>query len=135
MKNMIPLRTSLWLLAINAAIAILSAGCAAPEQHSFNQDFGAQLPVNPMYYIHDEDATHFRITVHQGINSTGVERVANLKEAASDIAKAESKRLGWEKWQLDYIREYNQGWMHVVVAEVTRVKYIAPTFPQAGGNP
>ncbi len=98
-------------------------------------DFGAQLPVKPMYYIHDEDAVHFRITVHQGVNSTGVERVANLKEAASDIAKAESKRLGWEKWQLDYISEHEQGWMHVVVAEVTRVKYIAPSFPQSGGNP
>jgi hypothetical protein len=135
MKNTIQLRWTPWLLAINAAIAILAAGCAAPEEHSFNQDFGAQLPVKPMYSIHDEDAVHFRITVHQGVNSTGVERVANLKEAASDIAKAESKRLGWEKWQLDYISEHEQGWMHVVVAEVTRVKYIAPTFPQSGGNP
>jgi hypothetical protein len=58
----------------------------------------------------------------------------NLKEAATDIAKAESNRLGWEKWQLDYIREYNQGRMHIVVAEVTREKYPAPTFPGAGGN-
>jgi hypothetical protein len=135
MKNTIQLRWTPWLLAINAAIAVLAAGCAAPEQHSFNHDFGEQLPVNPMYYIHDEDATHFRITVHQSTPSAGTERVINVKNAASTIAKAESQRLGWEKWQLDYIREYDQGWMHIVVAEVTREKYIAPTFPGAGSNP
>jgi hypothetical protein len=135
MKKIIPLRWTLWLLAINAVIAILAAGCAAPEQHSFNQNFGAQLPVNPMYYIHDEDAVHFRITVHQSTHSTGVERVTNLKEAATDIAKAECKRRGWEKWQLNYISEHDQGWMHIVVAEVTREKYLAPTFPGASGNP
>ncbi len=135
MKKIIRLRWTLWLLSINAAIAVLANGCAAPEQHSFNHDFGEQLPVNPMYYIHDEDATHFRITVHQGTPSKQVERVTNIKEAASTIAKAESQRLGWEKWQLNYIQEHDQGWMHVVVAEVTREKYIAPTFPQAGGNP
>jgi hypothetical protein len=135
MKKITRLRWTLWLLSINAAIAILANGCTAPEQHSFNHDFGEQLPVNPMYYIHDEDATHFRITVHQGTPSTGAERVINVKDAASTIAKAESQRLGWEKWQLNYIQERDQGWMHIVVAEVTREKYIAPTFPQAGGNP
>jgi hypothetical protein len=123
------------LLAINAAIAILAAGCATPEQHSFNHDFGEQFPVNPMYSIQNVDATHFRITVHQSTPSKQMDRVINLKDAASIIAKAESQRLGWEKWQLDYINEHDQGWMHIVVAEVTREKYIAPAFPQAGGNP
>jgi len=123
-----------WLLAINATVAALLSGCASPQEHSFNSDFGEALPIRPMYYIHDETAQHFRITVNQGTPSTGAERVLNIKEAASTIAKAESQRLGWEKWQLNYIREDNQGWMHVVVAEVTREKYVAPTFPQAGTN-
>jgi len=135
MKNIIQLRWTTWLLAINAAIAILVAGCAAPEQHSFNQDFGEQLPVKPMYSIQNMDATHFRITVHQGTPSKQVERVTNLKDAAATIAKAEAQRLGWEKWQLDYINEHDQGWIHYVVAEVTREKYIAPALPQAGGKP
>jgi len=87
-----------------------------------------------MYYIYDENDQHFRINVHQGTPSNGAERVLNVKEAASTIAKAESQRLGWEKWQLNYIQERNQGWMHVVVAEVTREKYVAPTFPGAATN-
>ena len=135
MNVTIRLRWTAWLLSISAGIAILTGGCAAPEQHSFNHDFGETLPVKPMYSIQTVDATHFRITVHQGTSSTGAERVINLKNAASTIARAESQRLGWEKWQLNYIHEYDQGWMHVVVAEVTRVKYIAPTFPQTGGSP
>ena len=140
MKRTIRLRWTLWLLTINAAIALLFSGCATPPEHSFNGDFGEQLPVKPMYYIQDRDATHYTITVHQGTPSTGAERVLNVKEAASTIANAESRRRGWEKWQLDYIRQGNQGWMYVVVAEVTRQKYVAPTFPGAnanspGGNP
>ena len=135
MKNTIQLRWAPWLLAINAAIAVLAAGCAAPEQHSFNHDFGEQFPVKPMYSIRTMDATHFRITVHQGTPSKQVERVTNLKDAAATIAKSEAQRLGWEKWNLDYIHEYDQGWIHYVVAEVTREKYIAPTYPQAGGKP
>jgi hypothetical protein len=120
-----------WLLAINAAVAMFAAGCATQKEHSFNDDFGAQLPAKPMYFIHDENDRHFIITVHQGVNSAGAERVINIKDAASAIAKAESQRLGWEKWDLNYIREYDQGWMRVVVADVTRVKYVPPTFPGA----
>jgi hypothetical protein len=134
MKKIIRLRWTPWLLSINAAIAVSFCGCATPPEHSFNNDFGEQLPVKPMYYIQDGDATHYTITVHQGTPSTGVERILNVKEAATTIAKAESQRRGWEKWQLDYIQERNQGWMHVEVAEVTREKYVAPTFPGANNN-
>ncbi len=88
-----------------------------------------------MYSIQDEDAGHFTITVHQGTPSAGAERLLDVKEAASTVAKAESQRLGWEKWQLNYIQERNQGWMHVVVAEVTREPYIQPSFPQSNNNP
>ena len=120
MKNTFTLRRAPWLLSINLGVAILFSGCSTPEQHSFNSDFNEKLPVNPMYSIQDKDADHFIIRVHQGTPSTGAERVINVKEAASTIAKAESQKRGWEKWELNYIREQNQGWMHVVVAEVTR---------------
>jgi hypothetical protein len=109
----------LGLLPIIVAAVIFFSGCATPE-HSFNGDYNENLPVSPRYYIHDENADHFLITVHQGKPSNGAERVINVKEAASTIAKAEGKRLGWEKWDLNYIQERDQGWMHVVIAEVTR---------------
>jgi len=120
MKPLIQLRWTLWLLSINAGIVLLLSGCATPEQHSFNSDYNENLPVKPMYNIHDENANRFLITVNQGTPSNGAERVINVKEAASTIAKAECKRLGWEKWDLNYIQERNQGWMHVVIAEITR---------------
>ncbi len=120
MKKIIALTP--WLLSINAALALLVSGCATPESHAFNQDFGENLPAKPMYYIKDENEKHFIIQVHQGTPSAGAERVLNLKEAATAVAKAECQRLGWEKWQLNYISERDQGWMHVVVAEVVRDK-------------
>jgi hypothetical protein len=109
-----------WLLSINVAVAVLFSGCASPEEHSFNQDFNDNLPVNPMYYIHDEDANCFFVTVHQGTPSTGAERVINVKVAATAVAEKECHRLGWKKWDLNYIQERNQGWMHIVIAKVTR---------------
>ena len=120
MKKTIRLRWTPWLLSINAAVAVLVGGCATPEQHSFNRDFSENLPTQPNYYIQNEDAGHFTVTVHQGTPSTGAERVINIKEAASTIAKAECQRRGWDKWQLNYIQERDQGWMHIVIAEVTR---------------
>ena len=120
MNMIFRLRQMLWLLAINLGIAILFSGCSTPEQHSFNSDYNENLPVKPTYSIEDKDANHYIIRVHQGSPSTGAERILNVKEAASTIAKAESQRRGWDKWQLNYIQEQNQGWMHIVVAEITR---------------
>jgi hypothetical protein len=119
-KKTLRLRWTLWLLPINVVAVILFTGCATPEQHSFNSEYNENLPVSPMYNIHDENPDRFLITVNQGKPSNGAERVINVKEAASTIAKAECKRLGWEKWDLNYIQERNVGWMHVVIAEVTR---------------
>ncbi|HEY5043463.1 MAG TPA: hypothetical protein VIK53_15840 [Verrucomicrobiae bacterium] len=135
MKKSIRLCRTPWLLSINAAVAVLISGCATPKEHSFNDDFGENLPTKPIYYIQNEDADHFRFTVHQGTPSSGAERITNIKQAATAIAKAESERLGWKKWQLNYIQERNEGWMHTVIAEVTREKYVEPTFPKAGDNP
>lgn len=134
MKSTIRPRWTLWLLSISAAVAVLFSGCATQKERSFNSDFGESLPAQPMYFIQDEDATQFTIHVHQGTHATADERVNDIKEAASTIAKAECQRRGWEKWQLNYIQERDQGWMHVVVAEVTREKYIAPTYPQSNGT-
>jgi hypothetical protein len=135
MKKIFPLRLTLCWLSVNATLIFLFNGCAAPEQHSFNHDFGEDLPTQPMYYIQDENSEHFIITVQQGKPSNGAEHVIDVKDAASTVAKAECQRLGWEKWQLNYISERNQGWMRVVVAEVKREKYVAPTFPQSHDNP
>ena len=135
MKNPIQLHWAPWLLLINVALAVLAGGCATPTGHSFNKDFGETLPTQPNYYIQDEDDHHFTITVNQGVPSTGAERLSDVKKAASTVAKAESQRLGWEKWQLDYIQERDQGWMHVVIADVKHIPYVAPTFPQSNSNP
>jgi hypothetical protein len=120
MKKTTRLHWTLSLLSINMAVVVLFSGCATPPTHSFNSDFNESLPTQPMYYIYDEDARHFRINVHQGTPSTGAEHVIDVKAAASTIAKAESQKRGWEKWQLNYIQERNRGWMRIVVAEVTR---------------
>jgi hypothetical protein len=119
MKRTIQYRWIPWLMSVSAAVVLLN-GCAAPQEHSFNSDFKESLPTQPMYNISDEDAQHFRINVHQGTPSTGAEHTIDVREAASTIAKAESQKRGWEKWQLNYIQQRNQGWMRIVVVEVTR---------------
>jgi hypothetical protein len=120
MKNKISRLWRPWLMAVNAAAVVWLCGCATPKDHSFNADFGEKLPTHPMYSIEDKESDHFKITVRQGTPSNGGERIENVKEAATTVAKAETKRRGWEKWQLDYIQERNQGWMHIVIAEVKR---------------
>ena len=120
MKQTIRFFGAACLCSVSGAVAILFSGCASPEQHSFNNDFNDHLAVNPMYNIHDEDGNRFFVTVKQGSPSTGAERVINVKTAATTVAKSECQRLKWDKWNLNYIQERIQGWMHVVVAEVTR---------------
>jgi|SRR5450756_827189 len=135
MKKKPSLRSASSLLAINAAIAVLLSGCATPDEHSYNKDFGENLPAQPIYSIQHEDDQHFILKVHQGVPLNGAARTLNVKEAASGVAKAECERLGWKKWDLNYIQEKDQGWMHVVVAKVNRETYIEPTFPKPDGNP
>lgn len=83
-------------------------------------DYNENLLTKPVYFIQDKEATSFTITVKEGTPSEGPERVTDVKEAASTVAKAECQKLGWEKWDLNYIEDHNRGWMHVVVAKVTR---------------
>ena len=110
----------LGLLSINAAVAVFFSGCATPDQHSYNDDYKEHLLTQPVYFIEDKTTTSFTITVKEGTPSNGPERVTDVKTAASAVAQSECQKLGWEKWDLNYIEEHNRGWMHVVVAKVTR---------------
>ena len=136
MKNTKRSHAKSWWLAIGAAaITVFFTSCATPTEHSFNNDFGENLPTQPKYSIQNEDEGRFKITVHQGTPSDGAERLLDVKQAATAIAHAEARRRGWERWQLNYIQERNQGWMHIVIGEVTREKYVKPTFPGAASPP
>lgn len=131
MKTLHLYRVSPWLISFPAAVVLWVAGCATTEEHSFNHDYGQFLVTSPKYYIEDEGGARFRIVVDQGKPSAGAERVLDVKTAASEIAKDEAQRLGWKHWQLNYIQEKDQGWMHVVVAEVKH----EPDAEPAPGQP
>ena len=121
------LRRTLRLLLFNATLAVLAAGCATHNERSYNQDFNQNLPTSPKYTIENVDDTHFQVTVHQGSPLPGTQRIIYAKEAAAAVAQSEAKRRGWQNWNLDYIQERDQGWMHVVIADVTRKNAVEMT--------
>ena len=108
------------LLLLNATFVVLAAGCATHNERSYNQDFNQYLPTSPIYTIENVDDTHFHVIVHQGSPLPGTERIIFVKEVASTVAATEAKRRGWQNWDLGYIQERDQGWMHIVIADVTR---------------
>ena len=114
------LRRTLRLLLLSAAFAGLAAGCATNNERSYNQDFNQNLPTSPNYAIENIDATHFRVVVHQGSPLPGTQRIIYVKEVAATVAASEAKRQDWQNWNLDYIQERDKGWMHIVIADVTR---------------
>jgi len=122
-----PLSRILRLLFLNAALAVLGAGCATHNERSYNQDFNQNLPTSPNYSIANVDDTHFQITVHQGSSSPGTQRIIYVKEVVSAVAASEARRRGWQNWDLGYIQERDQGWMHIVIAEVARKNAVAMT--------
>ena len=121
------LRRMLRLLFLNAALAVLAAGCATHSERSYNQDFNQNLPTSPKYSIANVDDTHFQITVHQGSPSPGTQRIIYVKEVVSAVAASEARRRGWQNWNLGYIQERDQGWMHIVIAEVARKNAVVMT--------
>ena len=121
------LRRTLRLLCLNAALAVLAAGCATHNERSYNQDFNQNLPTSPKYTIENVDDTHFKVVVHQGSPSPGPQRVVYVKEVVSAVAATEAKRRGWQNWDLGYIQERDQGWMHIVIADVTRKNAVTMT--------
>ena len=130
-----PLRWTLRLLLLNVAFVVLAAGCATHEERSYNQDFNQNLPTSPKYTIENVDDTHFQVTVHQGSPLPGTQRIIYVKEVASTVAATEAKRRGWQNWNLDYTQERDQGWMHIVIADVTRKNAVAMTPAQPDNNP
>ena len=115
-----PLLRTFGLLLSCITLAMFTFGCATHEQHSFNADFNQSLPTAPNYYIEDGNDAKFYVTVSQGRMSSGQERITDVKRAASRVAEYEARRRGWKNWRVDYIYERDQGWMHVVKAEVVR---------------
>src|ERR1700722_4337970 len=115
------------LLLVNVTLIILAAGCATHDERSYNQDFNQNLPTSPKYVIENIDDTHFKVTVHQGSPLEGSQRVIYVKQVASTVAESEAKRRGWPNWNLDYIQERDQGWMHIVIADVTRKNAVEKT--------
>ena len=121
------LRRTLRLLLLNAALAVLAAGCATHNERSYNQDFNQNLPTAPKYSIANVDDTHFQITVHQGSPAPGTQRIIYVKEVVSAVAANEARRRGWQNWDLGYIQERDQGWMHIVIADVARKNAVTTT--------
>jgi arginine/lysine/ornithine decarboxylase len=109
-----------YTVTFTAALAIFSSGCATPEMHSFNDDFNQHFTTAPKYHIKDMDDTRFKVIVEQGKSSRGAERVIESKRACSTVAETEARRRNWPSWDVNYIFERDQGWMHIVKAEVTR---------------
>lgn len=103
-----------------AALAVFLAGCATPEEHSYNDDYNQHLLTEPKYQVHDDGPSRFKITVDQGRPSPGQERLLDVKQVATIVAETESKRRGWQNWKVDYIYDKDQGWMHVVKVVVTQ---------------
>jgi hypothetical protein len=106
---------------------VLAAGCATHNERSYNQDFNQNLPTSPKYTIANVDDTHFQVTVHQGSPLPGTQRIIYVKEVASTVAATEARHRGWQNWNLDYIQDRDQGWMHIVIANVTRKNSVEMT--------
>ena len=121
------IRWTLRLLLLNATVVVLAAGCATQNERSYNQDFNQNLPTSPKYTIENVDDTHFHVIVHQGSPLPGTQRITFVKEVASTVAATEAKRRGWQSWDLVYIQERDQGWMHIVIADVTRKNAVEMT--------
>ena len=121
------LRRTLRLLLFNATLVVLAIGCATHNERSYNQDFNQNLPTSPKYTIENVSDTHFKVIVHQGSPLRGTERIIYVKEVAAAVAQSEAKRRDWQNWNLDYIQERDQGWMHIVIADVTRKNAVEMT--------
>jgi len=118
-----------------AAIALFGAGCATPKEHSFNQDFNQSLSTAPMYFVQDGGQDRFYVTVQQGKPVAGQAKIIDLKRAASTIAENECQRRGWKAWDLGYVMERDQGWMHIVKAAVTSKKSVEYNTAPTTGQP
>ncbi len=123
------------LFYLTVALAIFAFGCATQKQHSFNADYNQQLTTAPNYFIEDVNANCFTVTASQGRPSSGAERIIDVKRAVTTVAETEAKRRDWGNWQVDYISERNDGWMHVVKARVVRESAVEYKADQPAKQP
>ena len=133
--NINQFRWPLRLLLLNASVLLLTAGCATHNERSYNQDYNQNLPTSPKYSIENVDDTHFHVIVHQGSPLDGPQRVIDVKTAASAVADTEARRRDWQNWNLDYVQERDQGWMHIVIADVTRKNAIENNSGPTNNSP
>ncbi len=127
-----------WLfcfLLLNATLVFFGSGCATHDSRSFNKDFNQDLPTAPKYFIEDRGDTHFTVTVNQGVSMAGSQRIIYVKRAASIVAEQEARRRGWQNWQLEYVMERDQGWMHIVKADVVRKNAVEFRVGEPGNKP
>lgn len=130
----IPFALAVWLLPVAAAVLFLGAGCKTPDEQSFNDQFNQNYPVAPKYYIEDQGEDHFKVRMHQGSPMASPSKVTYLKQAMNIVAENECRRRGWTNWKVDYIQESDQGWMHVLVAEVWRENGVQMPPPPPSTN-
>ena len=125
------LHWTLRLLLLNAALVaifmVFATGCATPNEKSYNQEFNQNIPTSPKYTIENVNDTDFHVEVHQGSPLDGNARIIYVKKVASAVAENEAKNRGWQNWDLNYIQERDQGWMHIVIADVTRKNAVEKT--------
>jgi hypothetical protein len=129
---------TLRLLFFNVAVLVLAAGCITNTDHSYNKDYNQNLASAPNYSIENINDTSFKLVVHQGSPLPGAQRIVELKQAAAAVAQTEAQRRGWQSWDLNFIQDRDQGWMHIYIGVVTKknpVQLIGTTNAPAGGNP
>jgi len=113
----------LFVLVLSLAVIVVGlSGCATGPKNSFNKDFNEKYPGAPVYSIDDQGQNQFKLIVHQGSPIQGPPRILYMKKAADIIAASEAKKRGWQDFDLGYVQETDRGWMHVLVAEVTKKK-------------
>jgi hypothetical protein len=128
-----PICSLIPLLLLNTILVVIASGCASHEENSFNKDYNQNVPTSPKYYFENIDDNHFKVIVHQGSPMQGPERVIFVKQVASTVAGTEARRRGWQNWELNYIQNRDQGWMRIVIGEVTRKNAVALT-PDAASH-
>ncbi len=117
----------IFVLLLNATLVALATGCATRDERSYNQDYNQNMPTSPKYSIENVDDTRFKVIVHQGSPMEGSQRIIFVKQVASTVAATEAKRRDWPSWDVNYIQDRDQGWMHIVIAEVTRKNAVDKT--------
>ena len=115
-----PIRSLIPLLLLNTILVVIATGCATHEENDFNKDYNQNVPTSPKYYFENIDDNHFKVIVHQGSPMHGSERVIFVQQVAATVAGTEAQRRGWQAWDLNYIQDRDQGWMRIVIGEVTR---------------